>query len=110
MLRCGSDSGSSARRDDKLRSRRNDRGRRRAVSRLGTATVSGLCAGCASCAESGDWPRSPSESVFDKLVPKPADHLPTGLTSLRCDPQFMKVFVCQKYNIVTRRLLHLDGG
>ncbi len=65
---------------------------------------------CASCAESGDWPLSPSKPVFDKLVPKPPDHLATGLTSLRGDPQFMKIFLCQKYNIITRRLVHLDLG
>ncbi len=109
-LRCGSASGSSVWRDDELRSRRNDRGRRRAVSRLGTATVSRLRVGCASCAESIDWALSPSKSVFDKLIPKPADHLATGLTRLRRDPQFMKVFACQKYNVITRRLLNLDLG
>ena len=66
--------------------------------------------GSASSAESGDGPPGPSKSVFNKLVPKPADHLATGLASVCRDPWFMKVFARRKHNIITRRLLRLNSG
>lgn len=66
--------------------------------------------GSASSAESGDGPPGPSKSVFDKPVPKPADHLATGLASVCRDPEFMKVFACRKHHIITRRLLRPNSG